>query len=84
MKILVKKTGIIKFAKYTFKCFLGKNGLTYNKKEGDFKTPKGTFFLRSVMYRSDRVKKPKTNLSVYTIKKNHVCCDNPNSTNYNK
>ena len=84
MKILVKKTGIIKFAKYTFKCFLGKNGLTYNKKEGDFKTPKGTFFLRSVMYRSDRVKKPKTNLPIYIIKKNHVCCDAPNNSFYNK
>ena len=84
MKILVKKTGIIKFAKYTFKCFLGKNGLTYNKKEGDYKTPKGTFFLRSVMYRSDRVKKPKTNLPIYIIKKNHVCCDDPNNPFYNK
>ena len=60
MDIFVKKTGILKFAKYTIKCFLGKKGITSNKKEGDFKTPEGTFFLRYVMYRPDRIKKPKT------------------------
>ena len=84
MNIFVKKTGILKFAKYTFKCFLGKNGITSNKKEGDFKTPKGDFFLRYVMYRPDRIKKPKTNLPTYIIKKNHICCDNPKHPKYNK
>ena len=69
MKIFVKKTGIIKFDKYIIKCFLGKKGITFNKKEGDLKTPKGIFFLRYVMYRPDRIKKPKTNLPVYVIKK---------------
>ena len=84
MKIFIKKTGIIKSSKYTFKCFLGKNGITCNKKEGDLKTPKGTFPLKYVMYRPDRVKKPKTNLPIYVIKKNHVCCDDPKSSFYNK
>ena len=84
MNIFVKKTGILKFANYTIKCFLGKNGITSNKKEGDFKTPKGTFFLRHIMYRPDRIKKPKTNLPVHIIKKNHICCDNPKHPNYNK
>jgi len=84
MKIFVKKTGIIKFAKYNFKCFLGKNGITYNKKEGDLKTPKGTFSLRCVMYRSDRIRKPKTHLPIYIIEKNHICCDDPKNRNYNK
>ena len=84
MKIFVKKTGMLRFNKYIIKCFLGKKGITFNKKEGDLKTPKGTFFLRYVMYRPDRIKKPKTNLPVYIIKKNHICCDNPKNPNYNK
>ena len=84
MDIFVKKTGILKFAKYTIKCFLGKKGITSNKKEGDFKTPEGTFFLRYVMYRPDRIKIPKTNLPIRIIKKNHICCDNPEHPNYNK
>ena len=69
MKIFIKKTGIIKSSKYTFKCSLGKKGITSNKKEGDLKTPEGTFPLKYVMYRPDRVKKPKTNLPIYVIKK---------------
>ena len=84
MEIIVKKTGILKISKYTFKCFLGKKGLSNNKKEGDFKTPKGKFLLRYVMYRSDRVKKPITILPTYIIKKNHICCDDPENPNYNK
>ena len=83
MNIFVKKTGVLKFAKYTIKCFLGKNGITSNKKEGDFKTPKGIFFLKYVMYRPDRIKKPKTNLPTCIIKKNHICCDNPKHPKYN-
>ena len=84
MKIFIKKTGIIKSSKYIFKCSLGKKGITSNKKEGDLKTPEGTFPLKYVMYRPDRVKKPKTNLPIYVIKKNHVCCDDPKSSFYNK
>ena len=38
------------------------SGITFNKKEGDLKTPKGTFNLRYVMYRADKIKKPKTKL----------------------
>ena len=83
MDIFVKKTGVLKFAKYTIKCFLGKKGITSNKKEGDFKTPKGIFFLKYVMYRPDRIKKPKTNLPTCIIKKNHICCDNPKHPKYN-
>tara|TARA_Y100000590_G_scaffold255802_1_gene287285 strand:- start:7021 stop:7509 length:489 start_codon:yes stop_codon:yes gene_type:complete len=84
MEIVVKKTGIVEIAKSTFKCILGKKGITSNKKEGDNKTPRGLFILRSIMYRPDKIKKPKTNLPTFIIKKNHVCCDDPNNSNYNK
>ena len=84
MDIVVSKTGFGKIGNFRFKCCLGRKGVTYKKSEGDHKTPVGIFPLRYIMYRKDRIKKLKTNLSVYIIKKNHVCCDNPNSTNYNK
>ena len=48
MEIVVKKTGIVEIAKSTFKCILGKKGITSNKKEGDNKTPRGLFILRSI------------------------------------
>lgn len=84
MDVVVSRSGIGKIGNFRFKCCLGRRGVAYEKSEGDHKTPIGTFPLRYIMYRKDRIKKPKTNLSVYTIKKNHVCCDNPNSSNYNK
>ena len=84
MKILVKRSGLLKISQYYFQCNLGKNGVTFNKKEGDDKTPLGTFPLNFVMYRSDRISKPKTNLKIINIKKNHVCCDDPKDLNYNK
>ncbi len=83
MDIFVKKTGILKYSKYIAKCLLGKNGITSSKKEGDLKTPRGSFILKYVMYRADRTKKPKTHLPTYIIRKNHVCCDNPGCPKYN-
>ena len=84
MEIIIKKTGLIKISKHINKCYLGKNGVTSYKKEGDLKTPIGTFPLKYVMYRSDRIKKPRTNLPVHVIKKDHICCDDINNSNYNK
>ena len=84
MQISVKKSGIITFANRNYKCLLGKNGVTLDKNEGDLKTPLGIFSLRYVMYRCDRMKKPKTILPTHIIKKNHICCDDPNHNKYNK
>ena len=84
MDIIVSGNGTGKIGNFIFKCCLGIRGITDDKSEGDLKTPRGTFPLRYIMYRKDRIKKLKTNLSSYSIKKNHVCCDNSNSINYNK
>ena len=84
MKIIVNKPGVLKFSKHIFKCLLGKKGTTSKKKEGDYKTPEGIFPLRYVMYRPDKIKKPKTKLPIFIIKKNHVWCDDPKNFFYNK
>ena len=36
------------------------------------------------MYRKDKIKKLKVNLSIYPINKNHICCEDPDNINYNK
>ena len=84
MDIIVSRNKIGKIGNFIFKCSLGMKGVTDNKYEGDLKTPLGIFPLRYIMYRKDRIKKIKTNLSIYPINKNHVCCDNPKNKNYNK
>ena len=60
---------------FKFKCSIGKNGLSKNKQEGDFKTPKGSFKLKNLYYRADREKKPKTNLKCEKIRHNTICCN---------
>ena len=69
---------------YKLKCAVGKRGITSKKKEGDKKTPKGSFKFVSLFYRKDRIKKIKSNLKKYVIKKNMGWCDDPYSKYYNK
>tara|TARA_B100000941_G_C28489604_1_gene547084 strand:+ start:282 stop:773 length:492 start_codon:yes stop_codon:yes gene_type:complete len=69
---------------FIFKCSIGKNGVSYNKTEGDGKTPKGEFGFGDVYWRADRIKKPETKLKCKKILKDAVWCDDPESDFYNK
>ena len=82
--ILINNERLI-YDKFEFKCSIGIAGKARDKKEGDKKTPKGTFDLGPLFYRSDRNKKPETKLKCIKIKRNMVWCDDPSSKkNYNK
>jgi L,D-peptidoglycan transpeptidase YkuD (ErfK/YbiS/YcfS/YnhG family) len=82
--IIVKKTGYLKYKNFRFKCALGKNGIKKKIKEGDDITPKGTFKIKAVYYRKDKIKKILTSIKTRKIKKNMGWCDDPNSSSYNK
>ena len=85
MTILVKNKHTLHIDEFKFRCCIGKNGLTKNKKEGDKKTPKGTFGIESLYYRKDRLKKPITSLKCVKIKKDMGWCDDINfPKKYNK
>jgi len=43
MIILLKNKHTVQLDDFKFKCCVGREGLTKNKIEGDFKTPKGIF-----------------------------------------
>tara|TARA_Y100001958_G_C21227567_1_gene553011 strand:- start:543 stop:1052 length:510 start_codon:yes stop_codon:yes gene_type:complete len=75
MIILRKNKDRLKVDDFTFKCCIGKNGLSSNKIEGDFKTPKGTFYLENLYFRKDRNNNPKTKLKKIAIKKNMGWCN---------
>ena len=75
MTILIKNKHTLQIDKFKFKCCIGKNGSTVNKKEGDKKTPKGTFEIEHLYLRKDRKKKPLTLLKCIEIKKNMGWCD---------
>jgi L,D-peptidoglycan transpeptidase YkuD (ErfK/YbiS/YcfS/YnhG family) len=82
MIILLKNKHTIKIDDFIFKCSVGKNGISKFKKEGDLKTPKGTFQIENLYYRNDREKKPITNLKCIEIKKDMGWCDDVVSQKY--
>ena len=84
MRIILKNKDTLLCDEFKFKCSIGKNGLKKNKREGDKNTPKGTFLLGDIYYRSDRLRKPISRLKTKIINKNTGWCDDPESKQYNK
>ena len=80
----VLKKKYLYFSNYKLKCSIGKRGIKKNKNEGDNATPKGTYALKPVFYRKDRVKRFKCKIKTISIKKNMGWCDDPRSKQYNK
>jgi len=75
MTIFVKNKHTLQIDEFKFKCSIGKKGLTKKKKEGDKKTPKGTFGIENLYFRKDRKNKPSTLLKCIEIKKDMGWCD---------
>ena len=85
MTIFVKDKHSLQIDDFKFKCCIGKNGSTINKKEGDKKTPKGIFNIENLYFRKDRKKKPLTSLNCIEIKNKMGWCNDVNYPNkYNK
>ena len=75
MTILVKNKHTLQIDEFKFKCCIGKNGSTKRKKEGDKKSPKGTFEIENLYFRKDRIEKPFTLLRCIPIKKSMGWCN---------
>ena len=83
MNIIINKHFLL-YKGYKLKCSFSKLGLSRNKKEGDFTTPKGLFKLGLLYYRKDRVKLTKCLIKKKIIKKNMGWCDDSKSKKYNQ
>ncbi len=84
MQIIVKNKDTLLYDEFEFKCCVGKRGITQDKREGDMKTPKGTYKLGPVYYRKDRLSKFKTNLKKIIINNKMGWCDDVKSKFYNQ
>ena len=85
MTIYLKNKHTLEVDDFKFRCSVGKNGKSKKKREGDKKTPIGHYALENLYYRSDRIKKPSSNLKCIKIKKDMGWCDDPfNNKKYNK
>ena len=67
-----------------YPCLLGPAGIRLAKREGDGATPAGIWPMRYVMYRSDRLMRPRTGLPVHEIEPGSGWCDDPASGCYNQ
>ncbi|MCB1443821.1 MAG: L,D-transpeptidase family protein [Methyloceanibacter sp.] len=63
---------------------LGRGGLKVLKREGDGATPIGSLPVRGVLYRADRLARPRTALPLRAIGPRDGWCDDPADRNYNR
>jgi L,D-peptidoglycan transpeptidase YkuD (ErfK/YbiS/YcfS/YnhG family) len=82
--IIINKSGYLKFKNLKFRCSLGKSGIGEKRIEGDNITPQGTYGVTRIYYRDDKIKKIKSKIKLFKIKKNFGWCDQPNTKYYNK
>lgn len=68
----------------SFSCLFGREGVTADKQEGDWKTPLGTFPIRCAYYRPDRVSPPALAIPLVAIDRESGWCDDPDRPEYNK
>ena len=82
MHIHIKKR-LFFFQDYKVKCAIGKRGIKKKRREGDLITPKGTFKIKKIFYRPDRVKNLKSKIRKEAINRKMGWCDDPKSKKYN-
>ncbi len=76
--------GTLTAGEKSYPCAIGRNGLTSGKQEGDGGTPVGTFKLRQLFYRPDRLNKPETRLPLRALTPTDGWCDAPGDAHYNE
>jgi L,D-peptidoglycan transpeptidase YkuD (ErfK/YbiS/YcfS/YnhG family) len=80
----VGSDGVFTFGALRCRAALGRGGVTGDKREGDGATPLGLLQLRSVLYRADRLRRPRTTLPVLPLAPHDGWCDDPADADYNR
>jgi L,D-peptidoglycan transpeptidase YkuD (ErfK/YbiS/YcfS/YnhG family) len=65
-------------------CAIGRGGVRSLKREGDGASPQGTWALRCVRYRADRISHPVSGLPTRSMRPQDGWCDAPADGNYNR
>ena len=76
-------SAIATFRDRSFRASIGRAGLTADKHEGDGASPIGTWSMRQLLFRPDRVT-PKTALAMQPIRPEDGWCDDPTHRDYNR
>ncbi|WP_029010826.1 L,D-transpeptidase family protein [Azospirillum halopraeferens] len=84
MEITVTPDAVLAWPGGRVPCVLGRGGIRADKREGDGATPAGAFPLRRVLWRADRLERPRTALPVRPIAPDDGWCDDPADPAYNR
>jgi L,D-peptidoglycan transpeptidase YkuD (ErfK/YbiS/YcfS/YnhG family) len=76
--------GTLTFGALRLPCAIGRAGRRALKREGDGATPMGLFTVCQVLYRPDRVSRPRTSLPVQAVRRSDGWCDDARDGNYNR
>jgi L,D-peptidoglycan transpeptidase YkuD (ErfK/YbiS/YcfS/YnhG family) len=82
--ISVSPPGSLKWHGHTYRCAVGLGGIVATKREGDHASPLGCFPLRKILYRSDRIGAPQSDLPVSALSPSDGWCDAPRDDGYNQ
>lgn len=83
-RLIVTADGWLQAGDTRIRCALGRGGLTEKGGEGDGISPQGTYALRRVLYRADKLNTPQISLPVAAIEKQDGWCDDPAHPTYNQ
>ena len=67
----------------SFFCVFGRDGVVKEKIEGDWKTPIGTFPIRKIYYRKDKIQNIKTQTECIPLSIDDAWCDDIRKEEYN-
>lgn len=76
--------GVLTLADLRQRAALGRGGVRTHKQEGDGATPAGLLPLRRVLYRADRVARPRTAVPAMPLAPHDGWCDDPSHADYNR
>ncbi|MDJ0609862.1 MAG: L,D-transpeptidase family protein [Kiloniellales bacterium] len=79
-----KGAWVARFGETVYRCALGPGGCRRDKREGDGATPIGSWPMRRVLYRPDRMAAPPTALPVAALDPADGWCDDPEDAHYNR
>ena len=76
--------GILMIGRLRMRAAAGRGGVRLRKVEGDGATPAGLLPLRRVLYRADRVARPRVSVPVMPLAPQDGWCDDPADAQYNR
>jgi L,D-peptidoglycan transpeptidase YkuD (ErfK/YbiS/YcfS/YnhG family) len=77
-------TGTLICGNLRFRCALGRSGARAVKHEGDGASPRGTFAVREIYYRGDKLLRPHATLPLRRLRPDDGWCDAVGDRNYNR